>query len=443
MSEQPIFDSFDGLMPFPVDHRMTESTDVSADDVGPDASAETPRVSVLAQADGERANTSIDAEEMDVEAKEDRVAAEDRTNAVNREQDRRRSNDTPILNPPSDAHEPAMPVDLSYVGILDLTLGENWNCGSFIWSAPLLGQDFQSFPEPDAEQQDSEDLESEEIEQDVSLTEGESDVIERLAEWLIDVRAAADEVAGLESVVGDPDTESRFRFDTVSDDEPPNPGLFRLVEEFTSLRQDVKLQAKSARGLQEQAASLLDGLNRAIEQFQSVAPREQLVARDAVKPLLESLTDLDAALDRGRLAAETARARLLDEKSDHWRELVDAQWQAIPIWKRWFARQFSADLAKTLQARFTESWSASQNAQVEGYRLVQNRLRRLLQQQKVERIETTGRLADPNLMTVVDVADREDLPAGTVLEELRPGYVWQGQLLRYAEVRVVRSRGEK
>ena len=267
-----------------------------------------------------------------------------------------------------------------------------------------------------------------------TLAEDDADVLNRLAEWLIDVRAAADDFA--ESV----DAEPTGNYHCDDADEVDAPGLLRLVEEFTALRQDVKLQAKSARGLQDQSESVLAGLNRAIEQFQSVAPRENQAVRDTLKPLLESLTDLDASLERGRTAAEAARSRWTGESTVGWQDVIEATAQSMPFWKRWCLKLVSADLTQSLHIRFSETWSAAQEAQVEGYRMIQNRLRRLFQQQHVERIETVGQLADPNLMTVIDVADHESLPAGTVLAELRPGYLWDGQLLRFAEVRVVRSR---
>ena len=84
-------------------------------------------------------------------------------------------------------------------------------------------------------------------------------------------------------------------------------GLVDLVEEFTALRQELKLQTKSARGLQEQTESLLTPLRQAIEHFRSVAPREEQAAWSAGKPIAEGLATLDEALDRCRGEIEKAR----------------------------------------------------------------------------------------------------------------------------------------
>ena len=216
------------------------------------------------------------------------------------------------------------------------------------------------------------------------------------------------------------------------------PGLFKLVEEFTALRQDVKLQAKSARGLQDQVDGLLTGLNRAIEQFQSVPAREEDAVHEALRPVLESLVDLDVAFERGRLAAEAGRARLLDENT--WNDLIAAEFATLSWWRRLWIGSLRESLCRAVQTRATQAWIATLDSQVDGYRLIQNRLRRLLAQHDVERMETLGWPVDPNCMTVVEVADDPSLPPGIVLAELRPGYQWGGHVLRYAEVRAVRSQ---
>ena len=38
-------------------------------------------------------------------------------------------------------------------------------------------------------------------------------------------------------------------------------------------------------------------------------------------------------------------------------------------------------------------------------------------------------------MRVIELVDAPGVPPETVVEEIRPGYVWRGQVVRYAEVR--------
>jgi molecular chaperone GrpE len=61
-----------------------------------------------------------------------------------------------------------------------------------------------------------------------------------------------------------------------------------------------------------------------------------------------------------------------------------------------------------------------------------------MQAESIERIECVGLPLDPERMIVIDLADDDALPPGTVVEELRRGYTWNGRVLRLAEVRANR-----
>ncbi len=54
--------------------------------------------------------------------------------------------------------------------------------------------------------------------------------------------------------------------------------------------------------------------------------------------------------------------------------------------------------------------------------------------EQIEPIPCEGRAVDPELMTVLELAQSQGQPAGTVTKELRRGYVWRGRVLRFAEV---------
>ena len=75
----------------------------------------------------------------------------------------------------------------------------------------------------------------------------------------------------------------------------------------------------------------------------------------------------------------------------------------------------------------------------EGYQLILGRLGRAMKQADLYCIECVGKLSDPNLMTVVEVVNDPLKPPGVVIDEVRPGYYWQGKVLRFAEVRAVRA----
>ena len=77
------------------------------------------------------------------------------------------------------------------------------------------------------------------------------------------------------------------------------------------------------------------------------------------------------------------------------------------------------------------------DALLEGYDLLQNRLHRTMHQQSIVRMQCLGEAADPNRMTVVEVVSDLSRRPGTVVEEVRPGYCWDGRVLRFAEVKAV------
>jgi molecular chaperone GrpE len=58
----------------------------------------------------------------------------------------------------------------------------------------------------------------------------------------------------------------------------------------------------------------------------------------------------------------------------------------------------------------------------------------------VEELATVGQVFDPRSMKVVEVEETAAGPAEVVLEELVAGYLYQGQVLRLAEVKVAKDR---
>jgi molecular chaperone GrpE len=244
----------------------------------------------------------------------------------------------------------------------------------------------------------------------------------RFRQWLGEARAEADAAPPEAGGAGDRDV-----------------GLWRLAEEFTALRHEVKLQTKSARGLQEQAEALLPALGRAIEAFQGVAPREAQAAWAAAKPLAEALADLDEALDRGRGQLEAVRGRLVEGAAAELRAALEAAFARRSWFGRLRARPYHDELVATLARDGLGPRRELLDALIEGYGLIQARLRRAMAAEQVDRINTVGGPVDPDRMTVIEVVDAPGLPPGEVVDEVRRGYLWRGRVLRYAEVRAARG----
>jgi len=66
------------------------------------------------------------------------------------------------------------------------------------------------------------------------------------------------------------------------------------------------------------------------------------------------------------------------------------------------------------------------------------RIDKLLADQRIVATETVGRPFDPRLAAAVATIEDPAVADGIVVEEVRPGFLWQSELLRPAEVIVVK-----
>jgi molecular chaperone GrpE len=229
------------------------------------------------------------------------------------------------------------------------------------------------------------------------------------------------------------------------DDQPMGDpvGLYQLAEQLTALRHDVKLMTKATRGAEERNEATLASMNAAIEQFRATAPREEEAARKAARPLVEAIVAMDESLVRGRQVIEQARQRVLDEWNTELTEVrnrLDELYRTQPWWRRMLIRPWHQATRDVYSGRSLETGRNIFDSLLEGYNLIQNRLRRAMQEQSIVRMECVGELADPHCMTVVEAVSDPSRQPGTVVEEVRPGYHWGGTVLRFAEVKAVGER---
>jgi len=75
---------------------------------------------------------------------------------------------------------------------------------------------------------------------------------------------------------------------------------------------------------------------------------------------------------------------------------------------------------------------------VKGVRLIHKKLLTLLETHGVVPFDSVGMPFTHTRHEAVAVADHEDAEPGTVVDELRRGYLWNNELLRPAQVRVAR-----
>ena len=83
--------------------------------------------------------------------------------------------------------------------------------------------------------------------------------------------------------------------------------------------------------------------------------------------------------------------------------------------------------------------SAQMKIWLGNFRTVYRLLGRVVQEQGVTPIETPTREFDPRWHTATETVVDASLPPGTIVEEIKRGYVWQRQVLRKTEVLVARE----
>jgi hypothetical protein len=211
------------------------------------------------------------------------------------------------------------------------------------------------------------------------------------------------------------------------------------VETLSALRHELKLYTKGTRHLDATMESAVDGLREAARAFHSVQANEQEAATRAALPLVEALVGLDESLLRAGSAFQTAHRQLVASKPVELRAELDRQLAARPWWqrlilKRWHAhvRDIACDtLARTVDQEFA--------VLMEGFTMIQKRLARVLDDENIQRIDQVGGPADPSRMTVIELVTDEQASPETVVDVVRPGYCWNEQVVRFAEVRVVAS----
>ncbi|MBW3542495.1 MAG: nucleotide exchange factor GrpE [Planctomycetes bacterium] len=122
------------------------------------------------------------------------------------------------------------------------------------------------------------------------------------------------------------------------------------------------------------------------------------------------------------------------------RELLEAEFAARPWWRRWLERGWQRHVRERCGDALARTNEEEFATLMQGYSLIQSRIETTLRQNGIRRIDCTGRRVDPARMTVVELVDDRRAEPETVIEEVRPGYVWGETVVRYAEVRAVASR---
>lgn len=225
-----------------------------------------------------------------------------------------------------------------------------------------------------------------------------------------------------------------------ADDPAPSASvdLHTLLGGLVALRHEVNLQTRATRAQQEQNAETLRQLGEALEALRR-AP--QPAQDDATKPLLKTLVDLYDALALAEREVRRVQEAVLPALEAMLSALAPAEAPRRSLWARWFGAAPPADGAeRARQAREAgERVRAMLASLAAGYTMSLQRLDRALRQHGLEPMAVVGAPFDPERMEVLEAVPDSGRKAGEVLDEVRRGYLWNGRVFRYAQVRVARA----
>ena len=181
--------------------------------------------------------------------------------------------------------------------------------------------------------------------------------------------------------------------------------LYSIFVEVAGLRSEVRTESRLVKEALDQFRGVFDMLQASQATLQQDLDRARSAARDqadaALRPLLLDVIDL-----RDRLLAALASAAA-----------------AQPGWAgRLWRRPASGDAA----------WQ-------EGLRMTLRRLDQVLLDRRVVPMQLAGEAFDPRRARVVGTSADSAAADGTVLQEVRAGFLWDEQVLRTADVIVSKS----
>ena len=212
----------------------------------------------------------------------------------------------------------------------------------------------------------------------------------------------------------------------------PQFGLIDLVDAFTAFRHEYRSQVKESRLANESLQLLL----RHFEQLSQsrtdkrTVPADRQSADDSGDKLRTLLIDFDIQWSR----AIEAVARVADvREKEHQQGILffEETIAAMPAWRRWVAAPAILACRKVMGDTLPKSSGVT-----EGLTILLSRLRQLMDDQRIERIEVLGKPFDGEIMRSIGTQKDSTVAVGFVAQQLSPAYRYGGEVIRFADVRV-------
>jgi len=229
----------------------------------------------------------------------------------------------------------------------------------------------------------------------------------------------------------EPTREASPSGDDFSGEEIPQFGALDIVNAFTAMRHEWRGQTKESRALAEQIQQAVASLESLEAQRHAAFANERSPAVPESKQLVLLIVETDHQLSRAVTAIANLEANRRRRETAA-AEALERQIAAMSTLARWFSRPLLALLAGQHSTREP----AEEQPTLEGLNIVLARLRRMMHEQGIQRLDVMGQPFDAETMHAIGTVIAPDYPPGSVAEQLSPAYRWQGQLLRFADVRV-------
>jgi molecular chaperone GrpE len=260
----------------------------------------------------------------------------------------------------------------------------------------------------------------------------------------------SDEISDSQGQLPDPvqsESHQREPDQQSPDDEVPQFGLVDVIEAFTAMRHESRSQIRESRDVSEAlrntASQIADLENKLLATLSQAnhATRQAESDAGAVR-LAETIVEIDNTVTRAVATVTSLRessgggdsaARDVDQLKLTLRDLYGS---LGPI-ARWFCRPF-ADHVDGAVGDWAASQAVEQDPTLDGLEMLVQRIRRLMADQQIERVEATGQPFDAETMNAVESLATASELSGHVIEQLCPAYRWRGRLIKYADVRVAR-----
>ena len=183
--------------------------------------------------------------------------------------------------------------------------------------------------------------------------------------------------------------------------------LYSLFSELVALKNEVRLESRQVKTVLDEFRAVFatlqashSQLGNELDRARNAVPEQQ---RAALKPVLLELVELRDRFEAGLRVLHNYHPTL-------WVRVLGQ-------------RRRERDLLQAV---------------AQGQDISLRRLDQILNTQQVIPLAAEGQPLDPHTMCAAELDERPDLANGLVTEELRKGYLWQGELLRLAEVKVNR-----